>query len=197
MPCLFAWTFIILLGRALLNYANIEGPITSLVFNPLTLEFIGGALAGWIFKVRRLQPKAGPTSVIAHVVLAIGLLLFIGELTSGNLFPTFGAQRVTAFAIPAVMIVYGLAARDSARISVWKPLVTLGDWSYALYLTHVLSLTLMGRIWARFNSDNFIDNIAVLIVMIAATIIISGFVYKYIEAPIIKAARNSRRRLFN
>ena len=195
-PSLVAWVLFIFLGNTFVKTIGPGGAVGQLVINPLTLEFIGGAVAAWIFKIRRLKPKAGPTSVMAHIILAIGVLLLFGELSSGDPFPTRGMARVDAFLVPSVMIVYGLAARDWSTAKIWQPLVTLGDWSYSLYLTHVLSLTVMGRLWANFNNNSLVDNVVILIAMVAGTIFISGLVYKYIEAPMIKAARNMRGRLF-
>ena len=195
-PSLVFWTIFIFMGFRFYSNSETSSPVIELIVNPLTLEFIGGAVAACIFKLRRVGRKVTQWSTASKVLLAIGILMFIREVFGSDAFPLQGYERLDAFLFPSVMIVYGLAAMDHAEVSIWQPLVTLGDWSYSLYLTHVLSLTVMGRLWANFNNDSVLDNIVILITMVVGTIFISGLVYKYIEAPMIKAARNMRGRLF-
>lgn len=201
LPCLGVWFLII----AAYGITHIKGggygsPIASLVFSHLTYEFLAGAVLAWALKTghngRDENDLPGFENIMSYILLGLGILWLLSELSQLHDFSS-NKDRGVRLALPCGFIVLGLACRDVANKAIWKPLVTLGDWSYALYLTHVLSLTLMGRIWARFKNDTLIDNVVILFTMVAVTIFISGLVYKYIERPIIKAARNTRERLFN
>lgn len=201
LPCLIIWFLIIVIfGGHHVTELRSSNPILNLALNGMTYEFIAGAFFACIWRNGEAARKASPSkafeSVFPNLLLTGGIAWLLWELAQMQNFPSSGL-RGGQLAIPCGLIVMGLAGRDGVKKQVWKPLVTLGDWSYSLYLTHVLSLTLMGRIWAQFKNDSILDNVVVLIIMIAATILISGIVYKYIEAPIIKAARKTRRRLFN
>ena len=195
-PALVLWALIIFIVNAYENIIGAGGAATQLIFSYLTLEFIAGAAAACIFKVRRRGMKASKLSMLSIVLLILGVLKIALSALHGDAFPSEHLARIDDFLFPAVFIVYALAAFDWSGRKVWKPLVILGDWSYSLYLTHVLSLTVMGRVWANFSSESRLDNIIVLLGMTALTIFISGLVYNYIEAPIIKAARKASGRLF-
>jgi len=188
---------IIFLANSVLKTADQVGAVTQLLFSYLTLEFIAGAAAACVFKARRRGLKASKLSFLAIVLLAYGALKIVFNVFSNDPFPTEQLARIDTFLLPAVLIVYGLAAFDWAGHKLWKPLVTLGDWSYSLYLTHVLSLTVMGRLWVNFSGDSILDNVIILFAMVAVTIAVSGLVYHFIEQPMIKAARMMRERLFN
>ena len=196
LPCLVLWMCFIFLGGSFEVSSLNESPVLKLVFSPLTHEFILGAFAAWTFK---LLCEHDPTPVRRRWIIFMLLFALMTFLTNfrDSEFPIDAVKRVDAFFIFATLTVYACAAMDFRKMKVWKPLVVLGDWSYALYLTHVLSLTIMGRIWAKFRNDSLVDNVLILFAMVAVTIFISGLVYKYVERPIIKAARKARGRLFN
>jgi len=56
-------------------------------------------------------------------------------------FPLDEVERVDDFFIFATLMVYGCVAMDFRKIKVWKPLVTLGDWSYSLYLAVTIAVS--------------------------------------------------------
>ena len=194
-PSLVLWMSVIFAGEFFSVIALSENTVIKIVFSPLTHEFILGAGAAFIFK---LSHEHDPTPVrrrwIVFIIL-FALMSFTNAIKDAE-FPLDEVERVDDFFIFATLMVYGCVAMDFRKIKVWKPLVTLGDWSYSLYLTHVLSLTVMGRLWSKFSSDTRIDNVVILLFMVAVTIAVSGLIYHYIEAPMIKAARKMRRRLF-
>ena len=84
--------------------------------------------------------------------------------------------------------------RGNHQAPAW--LVTLGDWSYSLYLTHILTLSVIGRIWARFEQPGLWDNFIVLPLLLIAAIIGAGLTYKIIEAPMIRTTKNIQSNLF-
>lgn len=197
LPCLAIWFALIsafhiyyIRGLPELNAA------TSLITSKMTYQFMVGALLAWDFKRGGgVTPSGKFEKTAALILLVLGIIWMASELTALREFPN-NSGRGAALAGPCGLIVLGLACRDLAGQRIWSPFVRLGDWSYSLYLTHVLSLTVLGRIWAQFSTEGLIDNAIILAVMVLATLIVSGLVYRYIEAPIIKAARNTRRRLF-
>ena len=101
-----------------------------------------------------------------------------------------------------------LGRRNDARVprrtaSGWEILVRLapraavrlGDWSYSLYLTHLLSLVLLGKIWMMVGLSE--APAAMLIVsLIVFSLLIAGLTYDLIEKPLIGVAKRARNRLF-
>lgn len=201
LPCLIVWLLVILaINEEPQIYNGPQGTVFSLVISPITLEFLAGAYYCWLLKNSALKgtgAKSGKfAEILTNIIILVSISWLIWALVKLDGLSDF-TMRTLYLSLPLMFLVGASAERDRLGKPIWKPLVTLGDWSYALYLTHVLSLTLMGRIWAHFKSESWIDNVLVLLVMIAATIAISGLVYNYIERPIIKAARKTRERLFS
>ncbi len=187
LPFLLLWAGIVGLGQYI--GVNSHSPLIALLFSPLTYEFLAGALAGWIF--HKCKAKFAFASLVLGLLLwALGLYVLI---TAGHSMIESHMGRVVHFALPATLTVYGLAGIKT-NLPKWSQI--LGDWSYALYLTHILSLTIFGRIWHRFAQDSLWDNIPALLIMTIASIMVAGLSYKLAEKPMLMAAKNLRRRLF-
>lgn len=187
LPFLLAWAGIIGIGQ----WADIGafGPMRKLLFSPLTYEFLAGALAGWIF--HKWQAKFALLSLLSGLVLWVVTLYILISAGHSMIESPFG--RTIHFALPATLTVYGLAG---LKTNLPKFTQTLGDWSYSLYLTHVLTLTLFGRIWHKFTSIGFWDNIPILIILTLISIAVAGLTYKLAEKPFMVMAKKLRRRLF-
>ena len=197
LPSLGIWFLTLVICRnQFYSSFDTSQPVLTLVLSGMTYQFMAGAFVAAMWKkgtsqnVKPISPKTKRFGT--YVLILIGLVWLLWGLGDLESFPN-SESRGARLAVPAAFIVLGLAMRDDMGTRLWKPLVTLGDWSYALYLTHVLSLTVMGRIWARFKTESLIDNVLVLLAMVAVTIFISGLIYKYIERPIMKAARAKRK----
>lgn len=186
LPFLLLWVVVLSGGQYLGLGTNL---VTALLFSPLTYEFLAGAFAGWVF--HKWNAKFALPILVAGLVLwAVSLSLLI---SAGHSMIASPAGRAIHFALPATLTVYGLAGIKT-NLPKWSQ--TLGDWSYALYLTHVLTLTLFGRIWHRFAQESLWDNIPALITLIIASIAVAGLTYKLAEKPMLLAAKALRRRLF-
>ena len=190
LPFLCLWAGIIGAGQFMdIGSNSINEAVIALFLNPLTFEFLGGALAGWVF--HKWDAKfALPVLLTGLGLWTIALFVLI---SAGHTMIESPLGRVIHFALPATLTVYGLAG---LKTTLPKCTQTLGDWSYSLYLTHILSLTLFGRIWHKFAQDGKWDNIPALAVMTIASIIVAGLTYKLAEKPMLNAAKNLRRRLF-
>jgi len=110
-------------------------------------------------------------------------------------FPNY-AQRVIVFGIPSALIVYGLVGIESLGRAASKPLSTLGDWSYSLYLSHVLTLSVLGYIWTIFAGKNIWDNVILLPIFVTISALVSGVLWYGIEKPLLIHFSKMRERLF-
>lgn len=186
---LLVWTALICAGR-LLNFEQL-GPVSEILFHPLSFEFIAGALTAYIYLSGRVR-GAGLMIVAALIWFAVSIVLI------DNFALTFyhNWARVAIYTIPACLLILGLTTLEHTSKQLPKWSVTLGDWSYSLYLTHVLTLTVIGRLWTNFAKPGALDNIAMAIVMVVAAIAVASAVYYLIEKPMIGAARTLRRKWF-
>ena len=178
----------------------------SLAFHPLSLEFIGGCFAGLlVMSGRRFNPP---------LVLGLAAAVFIaGLIIQGEVTPfTMVWGRVLWFGLPAIAIVYALASMEAnGRLKVPGWMVTLGDWSYAIYLCHILVLSVIRRVflmlaaqlegtpyadWFTVGAPGRIDNILFYLLCISLSILTAGLVFRLFETPVIKLTSKARRRLF-
>lgn len=182
--CILAWAGLVMLGSAVL--APKEPNIVSLAFNPLTLEFIIGALIAyaWRFTQGRFGWSAlsigliwGALSCYAYVLAPIDeRVSIIGHADE--------AIRVLLFGAPCGLIVYGAVAVEARKsISADNPLVAIGDWSYSLYLTHMLTLNAGAIMLRKFSNESLYDNFLILPILVAVCIIVSAICYKFFEQP--------------
>ena len=120
-------------------------PPTKVMTSPLLLEFLMGCVAGVLYLKRDSIPYPG-------LLILIGVL----GLISTTMIDTSTALRWVKWGFPSFLIVLGAVfweKRESIKIP--KILVTLGDSSYSLYLTHLFSINLTGFIWHRFIGDYY------------------------------------------
>ncbi len=157
------------------------------LINPLSFQFLAGAAMGLAFLRWDGSALLGWILFIAGG-LSLGLWLVIG----GAVFDD-GWARVIRFTPPAAALVLGAALLDRHGVSASKYWVRLGDWSYSLYLTHLLSLVLVSKLWRVL--DLGLSPVFLLIAVVFA-IIIAGLTYRIVEAPLHEGARKIRRRLF-
>ena len=180
LPILAIWG-LITLGGYLLSWHEKSAEL-ALIFSPLNFEFIFGACAAWLFKsVKTNQVKP---SLWFALVLWAGLIGFV--LVSGRSMPLGHASRTLMFAVPSAVLLYALAAANFSGYKAPRIWVAIGNWSYGLYLTHILTLSLFGRIWQKFTAAGPLDNIVALTLMSLISIGVSAVLWTFIEAPLIK-----------
>jgi exopolysaccharide production protein ExoZ len=157
-----------------------------LMFHPLTYEFILGAVIGMI--VINVKVRGGLFAVIAGVFLfAIGMVL----LGTPNVesFPT-GWGRVMAFAPGAGLMLYGFISLEATgRWRAPRLLTRIGDWSFSLYLSHMLVISTLAHGWARVERPGIADNLVFILVSLVASLVFSALVYYGFERPILRRAR--------
>ena len=182
--CILGWAALVMFGSAIL--APTEPNLIGLALNPLTLEFIIGALVAYAW--RFTQGRYGWSA------LTIGLIWVVLSCYTYVVAPmdeqisTIGhadeAIRVLLFGPACGLIVYGAVAIESRKsLSAGNPLVAIGDWSYSLYLTHMLTLNAGAILLRQFTNDTIYDNPLVLMILITVCIIVSAISYKCFEQP--------------
>ena len=184
---LTVWTALIFVGH-MAGWRDIS-PVTNILFHPLSLEFIIGACLGLIY------PHMKTTKLLPLILLLAALLGLALAAFKHSVFPT-DFERIAIFGTLATMIVSSSVWLERTGSISPKPLQRLGDWSYSLYLTHILTLSLLGRIWSEFAVPGALDNILALTAIVIAAIIIAAITYYLIERPILRVLKNTRKRLF-
>jgi len=154
-------------------------PILSVICDPLTIEFIAGAVVG-------LMIRAGATR-FARSMIFIGsaaVLLSFLRLDPTHVFEGPNDwERVYALGFPFAAIVYGITANSKDVVSKKSVLEMIGDASYSIYLSHVLVLSVIGRIFMALPLHNeAIECVFVLLCIVSVNI--AGLIsYRVIEKP--------------
>lgn len=179
--CLLAWAGLI--GAAGWMPIGDATPAHYLVTNPLTYEFIGGALLGLYW--RRIPAQMAVPLMASGAVLAI---------VAAVLLPADGPAsmsvwtRVALFGTAAVLLVAGAVTREAVgRLHVPALLVRMGDYSYSLYLTHVFVISAMGRIWAMLApAPGWVGHVAFVAITTAACCVAGRLVHVWLERPLLR-----------
>lgn len=189
LPVLLTIWGSIILVFAIVGFEPVT-PWLKLIRHPLSLEFIAGAFVG-LFALANILPF--PKTLIAVSLVGFALC----AVNIGNNGQTFFAgewQRVIYFAMPSALLLWGLVGLEKKGIAAPKPLVKLGDWSYALYLIHVPVFSAILRLTMPMSQDGIIDNFIYILASIIIAIFAAFILHNFFERPILKIANAAVRR---
>lgn len=175
-----------------------EGPATpahNLVTNPLTYEFIAGAMLGLYWQ--RIPSWLALPLIITGAAVAVAAAVALPEAGPASMSVH---TRVALFGTASVLILagcVGLEAQNRMRMPLW--LTRLGDSSYSLYLTHIFVISAIGRIWTMFlPSSGWVWHVAFVAIATLACCITGSVVHARLERPLLalpsrwRAGRNQR-----
>ena len=140
LAALLVWAALLVAIRFAYPALEMRSSYLAIALSPYSLEFIGGAFAGWLVVTGRRR--------FALPVLLLGLAGFAAGLYLISDAP-LPWDRVMIFIVPVTAIVYGAGGLTQGpqygRIR--GAMATLGDWSFSLYLCHPLVLICLGVIF--------------------------------------------------
>ena len=182
---MFLWFMatMVLIGMGLLTPRAEQGGFERVLYNPINLEFLlGMVLAWWIGQGRRDH---------AYKALGLGVAWWvIGHLLY---FQAYGVHwiddhwRIPALGIPAALMTYGIVAMELRDGRVLMPmLVKLGDAAYSIYLSHLLTMSLVGKIWRMLGIEGWIPHLLFLAIATAVAIGVGMVAYQVVERPLMR-----------
>lgn len=195
------WALLVIGGAIAGKTAIYARDIPSLVFHPMTLEFILGGLMGWVFVSGvRFRPLA--LLILGSVSMMIALAIHPSPTPF-----TLKWGRVLYFALPCALMVYGAAGLGEhfkGTIAKWAE--RLGDWSYSLYLSHVLVIAGTSKAMSvfanilqvklsapesvanmfRLGAPGIADNLIFTVLAVTGATIVSALSFYLIERPTLK-----------
>lgn len=153
--------------------------ITDLM-NPILLEFLAGFLLGRA-TLSGFRINAYLSALLGIVGLA-AILHF--TFTAGDL-PIY---RPIKWGIPALLIVQ-TAVMLEGRIMIPAWVLGMGGASYSLYLTHLIVIQ---RVFRHLGHDAFASSeMAMTAVCLLASVVAAKFIYRFVEYPLLQAAKNA------
>lgn len=165
-------TAAVLLGLVATGLATAPGHATAEFYtDPILLEFVFGILIFRSWRRRRIEAGLG-----AAAAFLVGLTLLALQWER-----PLDEWRAFYWGVPAAAVLYGGlgALRFSSRI-----LALLGDWSYALYLTHVFVVTFYIRFAISSDYGPEASWPVHYLIMLAGCVGLAAMFYYCVERPL-------------
>jgi peptidoglycan/LPS O-acetylase OafA/YrhL len=182
---------VVFVGLALLGLLSPPGAVLMAWTRPIILEFLaGGLLAGaycWLDD-RNLRPAFKWPMLLVAVFLVIQALL---PDTGDGLSPWKWGNWLLAVLIVGSAT---LVAAPNANTVLSRAMVTLGNASYSLYLTHVIVLAMLAAVWKKVGPFDTLGLVAFLTIGVAATLAAGWLSYTLLELPMTNALKSLRSR---
>ncbi|WP_242208959.1 MULTISPECIES: acyltransferase [unclassified Pseudomonas] len=193
----FAFWLITIIGVSIFTPTS-DNPYLRVMFHEFSIEFIFGALAG-IAYLRLSLLTSQPLFSILLMVLA-GLTGLVYALASDVVGDADVIQSITlerAFAIGGGYTLLLLAFALLEAKGKWMAsglLRSVGDMSYSLYLSHVLTLSVCGRLWVMtgLNGNSVWHALLFWAVSYTAVLVVAYFSYQLIERKLLNLSQHFR-----
>lgn len=182
-----------------LTIVNWNGPISASPFvevpaNAMAIEFIFGGVAALLF--RRVN------RIVAVVCAVVGIVVVVtlGQATPMDLTAGSGLLRPLTLGLGFALLMLAFTAWENrSGIGFLGRFTALGDMSYSLYLNHVLTFAVMGRLWAAFAGPLATSIPAIItywIITFAVVLLVGYLSYRLVERPVMSLSRRWSAKVF-
>lgn len=165
---------------------------------PMMLEFWFGML---LFLAYKQGIKTG--HIPAMLCIVIGVLWVGGWSASAGTLIGDGYARLLVRGVSAAMVIWAVLSLEANRSFSFGLLERIGDASYAIYLSHILVLSVLGRIFNALTSlpgheaPSFHQAMVLSLIAMIATTVAGWIIHIYVEKPITKRVRQGVTLLFS
>ncbi len=170
----------LIFGNSLSAHYDVERtfPVEYLNFltNPIWLHFIFGVTLGIVL------PKLKFNKTFSRISLPIGVTLFLLYYTTALNLP-FNALNDLIFC-GVLLISFLLNDMHTEGIQLPKPLVTLGNMSFSMYLLHPLVFSYQHTFFEKLNLHSYTNTNPFFILAVIATISIAAMFYYFFELKV-------------
>lgn len=185
------WTPTLRFSVALILFAGLfvlarPEPVTLFLLNPIILEFGFGIGLARLYR-RGTVGRAEARYLFAFGLIGFALNLIFGFGQASELEYTVAlpgaAYRVLVFGVPSAAVVGGLLLMEGAGVRIGTALEGLGNASYSIYLTHMLTFEV---IRAAVPRNSLAPDLAIALALVLGVSV--GFVaYHVLERPLLRA----------
>ncbi|MEX0599504.1 MAG: acyltransferase, partial [Rhodothermales bacterium] len=163
-----------------------ESDAATVLMSPILSEFAVGCVLGYMH-LRRTW-KGGWFLAAAGALL---LLLEIFGISWVSLAGLAGSpfDRSLSYGLAAILLVHGLVSVErESTIRFPRLALSIGMSSYSLYLSHVLVLSALGRIWQALGLD-VLPNLVFVSLLLVAAVLWGLISFRWIEKPLVDGGR--------
>lgn len=167
-----------------------NNPFYHLAFHPLTIEFLGGCLLAMIYH-KHEKSKVGGGSQLAWIAVAALLVSVAGHVQVHAIsgVPPAGWWRVLLYGLPSLIIVYCLTNAERGGFVFHSSIFQVGNASYSIYLSHLFTINVVGRIWKMFSVERLFDNLIAISTALILVLLVGFMSYRLVETPLLKLSR--------
>ncbi|MCV4287978.1 acyltransferase [Pseudomonas capsici] len=188
------WALVIVVFNSLENWQDYSSAL-KIILHPYSLEFIiGVALA--LFFYGPHSARVPTATVWGLLIVALASMPLIGFY---RLYDSQGLLRMLAVGGAFGGLVLSLALLERRKkVAVPRFLVAVGDMSYTVYLSHLLVLGVIGRVWHLVGAwpESYLDNLFFALLMMAAVVCYGWVGYRCFEKPVLDRANEFSKRHF-
>lgn len=187
---LLIWTCLIMTASIALDRNGLS-PMSALFLHPSTLEFIMGVYAGIaIGNSKREKAKYslwGGLAALTFSAINFGYIPIKTDWLNGLIHADnlMDMTRSFLFGLPCAFIVFGAAKYK--EIKGFNLIKKIGDASYSIYLSHILVLSSIGKIFYILKPMGLLSEILYVAGGIVAANIFGLLSYSWLEIPIARA----------
>lgn len=162
-----------------------SSPIAQFYSNPIILEFLAGAVIGYLYQ-HRWTPRSWATG---SIFITAGLMYWWFTNIHGS------ANRFTGAGIAASLVVLGACSQATKQIALISLLQKIGDASFSIYIFHIFLLGLMRVVWTKVSLPAAGADAAwaFMLTALIGNAIAGRFIYRWIELPISKMVGGKKR----
>lgn len=166
-----------------------QSGIFRVLLHPMMIEFIFGVFLFAIFKQQQFGMKWIVPAMIAGA--------FFASLYQAD----FVVQHLLSFSRPLLLgstafcIIASALILENTGVTARKTLVTLGDASYSIYLSHWLVVTTLPSLLDVYKVEG-INFATYIVIHVLVAMAFSGIVFYTLERPIREASKGKLKRLF-
>ena len=167
----------------------VSPPLTRLVFHPLTFEFIIGCLLALHYhNFKPIKVNGNVLVSIAGLGLAAAVFGYIQYHRATGASP-LEFDEALYYGIPAVVIVFCITHAERNGATLPGFLIQLGNVSYSIYLSHLFTVNVVGKVWGLFATDSLLDNAVALTLAFILALAVGYASYRILELPLLKLTR--------
>lgn len=188
MPSAFVVWLCAIIGASLF-YTGPVSPYLRVVKHEFSIEFIFGALAG-IAYLKTIgksysQRLSGIISVVGVALIAYAMLAV--SIDGSDVIQSISLERALIAGGGYTLLLLALALFE--RNSKWDVpgfFTSLGDMSYSLYLSHILTLSVCGRVWLALGiaEAGIVESMIFWAISLPLVIAVGYISYRFIELPL-------------
>jgi exopolysaccharide production protein ExoZ len=173
---------------ALGQWVSGENPMLVTYTDTLLLEFLAGVIIGAVY-------MRGTTLSPAISVAMVGAATLLLVAFETSLLPD--VTRIVTWGIPAMLLVVATISLDRAgMIPSINILKLVGDASYSIYLSHILSIEVVEFLWeiTGWSIDTLATQLVFVVVCIGLSAAVGILTFYMVEQPMLKGLRPLWRR---